>query len=225
MFQNILPHFKNMPFARKIIVNRTVQKAQILAKRINADFANLDALPSIIDGYSIIIACSGGKVLLDQNLIKQDNNKRLIIDLSMPLITDLTLGDFENITVLTIDDIAKIVDVGIEKRKTVALNANNIIDAKLVEYQNWLKKRGLAPVIKAFRSNADEVRKEVLLNAQKQLDSGEAPDVVLGELSVKLTNRLIHNPTVNLCRSTDKLQNELVGLLTYLYDLEIQANE
>ncbi|MBP9742434.1 MAG: glutamyl-tRNA reductase [Burkholderiales bacterium] len=227
MVQQIAPHFKNINFAQKTIVNRTLSKAENLATRINAKAFTLDILPSIINDYTIIIACSGlAKQLLTcdslDKAILNKTRKLLIIDLSMPLITDLSIRNNMHIIVLTVDDIAQIVDVGLEKRKVAALEADSIINDKLVEYQNWLKKRELTPVIRALRDNADEIRQEVLLNAQKQLANGESPDVVLRELSVKLTNRLIHNPTVNLCSSTNELQKELSGLVTYLYDLNIQ---
>lgn len=227
MMQQVAPHFKNVNLAKKTIVNRTLVKAEVLSKRVNADFIDFEKLSDIVNDYSIIIACSGGNQVLDVDILKtriQESKKLLVIDLSMPLITNLSLRKHENVIVLTIDDIAKIVDVGMEKRKIAAIEADTIIEEKLIEYQGWLKKRGLTPVIRALRDNADEIRKEVLSIAQRQLESGEAADNVLRELSIKLTNRLIHGPTVNLCGSTDKLQDELTGLVTYLYDLEIQAN-
>lgn len=229
MMQQVAPHFKNIKLGQKTVINRTVSKAESLAMRLNADFASLDKLPEMVNDYSIIIACSGATTtLLDVEMLKQKLNdkpeKTLIIDLSMPLITNLNLRNYDNMVVLTIDDIAKIVDVGVEKRKIAALEANNIINEKLIEYQGWLKKRGLTPVIRALRNNANEIREEVLFQAQKQLENGESPDNVLKGLSIKLTNRLLHEPTVNLCSSEDKLQDELTGLITYLYNLEVQAN-
>lgn len=227
MMQQIAPHFKNISFAKKAIVNRTLSKAENLAARINAQVFDFYNLPNIINDYSIIIACSGlAKQLLTcsglNKAIANKMRKMLIIDLSMPLITDLSLREHAHILVLTVDDIAKTVDVGLEKRKIAALDADSIINDKLVEYQNWLNKRKLTPVIRALRDNADEIRQDVLLSAQKQLANGELPDVVLREFSVKLTNRLIHNPTVNLCGSAKELQKELSGLITYLYDLDIK---
>jgi glutamyl-tRNA reductase len=227
MMQQLAPHFKNIKLAKKTIINRTLAKAELLSKRLGADYADFMLLPDLINNYSIIIACLGGQaVILNEEILKARLNgtRLMIIDLSMPLITSLELRKYSNITVLTIDDIAKIVDVGLEKRKIAALEANNIINSKLVEYQNWLKKRGLTPVIRALRDNADEIRQEVLTVAQKQLENGESPDDVLKAFSIKLTNRLLHGPTVNLCASEDKLQEDLAGLITYLYDLEIQAN-
>ena len=227
MMQQLAPHFKNINLAKKTIINRTLEKAQLLSLRLEANYTSLDKLPGIVDEYSIIIACAGGnEPILNEEILKSQLNGKniLIIDLSMPLITTLSLRNYPNIKILTIDDIAKIVDVGIEKRKVAAIDATNIIDAKVVEYQNWLKKRGLTPVIRALRENADEIRQEVLTSAQKQLDNGEPPSEVLKAMSIKLTNRLIHGPTVNLCSTEDKQQEEIAGLITYLYDLEIQAN-
>ena len=228
MMQQVAPHFKNLKLAEKTIINRTLEKAEALSKRVNGSFLDLQVLPDIVNEYSIIIACSGGtRTILDNAILHKSisdaSKKLLIIDLSMPLITNLALRKFTNIMVLTIDDIARIVDVGVEKRKIAAVEANNIINAKLKEYQNWLKKRGLTPVIRALRDNADEIRQDVLIQAQRQLENGEAPGQVLKAMSIKLTNRLLHGPTVNLCSSEDKLQSELAGLITYLYDLEIQA--
>ena len=227
MMQQLAPHFKNIYLAKKTIINRTLDKARILSNRLDAGYNSLDKLSDIVEEYSIIIACAGGTdTILNEEILKAKANGKnlLIIDLSMPLITNISLRNYPNITVLTIDDIAKIVDVGIDKRKLAALEASNIIESKVVEYQNWLKKRGLTPVIRALRENADEIRQEVLSYAEKQLENGDAPYDVLRCLSIKLTNRLIHSPTVNLCSSEDKKQEEIARLITYLYDLEIKAN-
>ena len=227
MMNQIAPHFKNMQVAKKSILNRTIKRAQILAERANADYIDFANLPHVVNEYSIIIICSGNSApILDLEILQptvvNPAKELLIIDLSMPLLTDLALRKYPNITILTVDDIAKIVDVGIEKRKVAAVDASDLIDQKLVEYQSWLKKRGLTPVIRALRDNADAIRQEVLTEAEKKLHNGELPHNVLREMSVKLTNKLLHGPTVNLCASEDKLHDDLPGLVTYLYDLNVQ---
>ena len=224
MMNKIAPHFLNIEFGQKTIVNRTLTNAQRLAKRANANALDLDKLPDIVNDYSVIVACCsvsqpilninmfGGKIAADKPL--------LIIDLSMPLITDLELRKHANLSVLTIDDIAQIVDVGIEKRQIAATNAEILIDAKLIEYQNWQKKREISPMIKKLRDNAEEIRLNCLAIAEKQLQNGEPSNEVLHNLSVKLTNKLLHNPTVNLCAAENSLQTNVTELVNYLYDLK-----
>lgn len=116
MMTQIAPHFKNIKFARKTIINRSIEHAKILTERVNAEALGLINLPDIINDFSIIIACCGGDtLLLDHDILHEaivSEKKILIIDLSMPLVTNLRLRKYPNITLLTIDDIAKIVDVG-----------------------------------------------------------------------------------------------------------------
>jgi glutamyl-tRNA reductase len=224
MMNQIAPHFRDLEVKQKTIVNRTHEKARVLAKRVAADHRGLIDLPDIIDNYSVIVACCDAKsAILDEALFKNripSKEPLLIIDLSVPLITDVKLRQYEHIKLLTIDDIAKIVDVGMEKRKLAALEAEGIIEAKLTEYQGWLKKRELSPLIKALRDNAEKARQELLIGAYRQLQNGENAVDVLNTLSLKLMNKLLHEPTVNLCSSVDNLQADLSSLVRHLYDLE-----
>ncbi|MCX8514704.1 MAG: glutamyl-tRNA reductase [Burkholderiales bacterium] len=225
MIKQVALHFKQFQSKTKIVINRTLANAQNIAQQIGADYCQLDKLEQVVATSSIIIAaCGVDKFLLDARSLApiiKSNKQLLIIDLSLPLITDLQLKQHSNITVLTIDDIAQIVDVGKKRRQLAASKASVIIDAKVSEYKAWLTKRGLTPVIKALRTNADKIRLEALQVAQKQLECGIAADNVIHELSIKLTNKLIHTPTVNLYSSEYKLQHDLSGLIQYLYDLKI----
>lgn len=226
MMTQIAPHFKNINLAQKTVVNRTFAKAEALASRVAANALRLNDLMQKIAEYTIIIACcNSDKPLLDVGVLEdiiEAEQKLLIIDLSMPLISSLDLRKYSNITLITIDDIAKIVDVGVQKRKVAAVKADQIINDKLIEYQNWLKKRSLTPLIKALRDSADSTRLEVLSAAQNQLNHGEDAMDVLRNFSVKLMNKLLHTPTVNLCAVNDDEQDNLAKFVSYLYELEIK---
>lgn len=224
MMKQIAPHFLNVKCKQKTIVNRTPINAKTIATRINADVDDLVNFPDLVNDYSVIIACyNSDKILLDSDVLKKtlnENKKLLIIDLSMPLVSDLGLRKHSAITMLTIDDIAKIVDVGMQKRRAAAAHADSIIDAKLINYQNWLNKKEVTPVIKALRDNAEVIRLEVLSSAKRQLQNGEDISEILNNLSIKLTNKFLHNPTVNLCATSGKLQSDLSDLTKILYNLD-----
>jgi glutamyl-tRNA reductase len=224
MMKQIAPYFSNVNCDKKTIVNRTLDNAKSLSEKVKADIDELVNLPKLVNDYSVIIAsCNTDKVLLDMNLLKQsisEGKPLLIIDLSMPLVSDLSLRKHKSITLLTIDDIAKIVDVGVQKRKVAAVEAEALINAKIDDYKNWLKKKEVTPIIKALRDNAEIIRAEVLAIALRQLHNGEAVEEVLNSLSIKLTNKFLHNPTVNLCATSGKLQSDLSDLTKFLYNLD-----
>lgn len=223
MMSKIVPHFKNIT-EDKTVVNRTLIKALELANKIDANHDSLSNLKNSINGVDVIIAsCTSEMHILTQNILNSTINsehKILIIDISMPAITDLSLRKYKNITILTIDDVGKFVDVGAEQRKIALYNADCLIEMKMSEYKKWLKKRGLSPVIRALRDQAEGSRRDVLDQAQKQLLNGENVDEVLNSMSMKLMNKLLHAPTVNLSKTEHKLQDDLIHLVGYLYDLE-----
>ncbi len=225
MMQKIAPHFSNVNLVRKSVINRSFENADKLAARINATPIDLSHIANVIYDYSIIFACAeSDELILTKQLLNdflQNRKNLLIIDLSVPLLSDIRLCEYPNIKLITVDDIAKIVDVGLEKRKLAADEAHEIIENKLNDYQHWLKKRTMAPLIKAIRADAESMRQEALTNAQKLLQNGEAPDDVLRQFSVQLMNKMLHNPTVNLCSSQGMRQDDLLDLVGYLYGIDI----
>lgn len=230
MMQQVASHFSKINFAQKSIINRTFATAESLAKTINAEALCFDRLADIVSEYSVIITCCDCPTILlgEDTLSKiiEYRNKLLIIDLSMPLVVDIKIqSKYENITIFTIDDIAKIVDVGINDRKLAANKAESVISSKINEYESWFKKRSLSPLIKALRDNAEVIRQDALLIATKELENGVDIKTVLESLSVRLTNKLIHAPTVNLCvANEDTIRDNLFSLVNRLYDLNINAN-
>jgi len=223
MMSSVVPYFRNIPSTKCTIINRTLEHAQELATRIDAQAMPLDVLPKIVNDYGVLVVCCGGGILLTENILFDFLNKGrqlVIIDLSVPLVTDAYLKNYDNITVITVDDIARIVDVGIEKRKHLAMHAEAIIYNKLKEYQQWERKRGLSPVIRALRDKAEIIRSEVMADAKRQVANGTEVEDVLQELSVRLTNKLIHAPTVNLCATEDIIEDDLVKLVNHLYELD-----
>lgn len=223
MMSKIIPHFKGLA-QQQMIINRTAAKAKTLANKISAKYSGLDTLKEVITDIDIILtSCGSEKLILTEEVLDaciKFEKPLLIIDISMPPITDLSLNSYDNITILTIDDIGRIVDVGIEKRKIAASLADKFIEEKINEYIQWLKKRGLSPVIKALRDSAEDARQDVLIQAQKQILNGDNVDEVLNTMSIKLMNKLLHAPTVNLSRTENKLQDDLVNLISYLYNLK-----
>lgn len=216
MMTQIASHFGEIKFGQKTVINRSLVKAKLLANKIQADYYELTQLAEIIDNYTIVIACCySDQYLLDLTTIK--NNCKIVIDLSVPLV----IKSDTPIKFFTIDDIAAIVDVGIEKRKIAATTASTIINDKVAEYAALVKKKEFNPLIKAMRAQAEDYRLELLSLSFKQLQNGESPTKVLDQFSIRLINKLLHNPTVRLNVAGENIKSELSQLTAHLYDLRI----
>lgn len=224
MMASLLPHFKDLAAQEKIVINRTLAKAQNLAESINGKAVALTDLSNVINDCDVIIACCAGGLFLTPESFGsglQQDKPLLCIDLSMPLVTDATVRQHKNVTFFTLDNIATQIDTTLGARKNSTVLADTIIQDGITQYQTWLKKREVTPLIRALRDNADVIRQEALVQAQKQLNNGEDAQDVLQDFSVKLMNKLLHGPTVNLARTEHKLQDDLADLVSYLYSLNL----
>ncbi len=225
MMQQIAPHFHYLQLDKLMIVNRTVEKASLIATKINAEVGSLEQISNIINEYAIIvICCASNQPLITETMLQLETNnqlQKLIIDLSMPLVISNSLFSHNSLKILTVDDIAKLVDIGIDRRKAAAIEAESIIANKLSDYHAWMRKRSFTPLIRKFKQHSELIREESLLQAEKQLANGVNANEVLQQLSTQLTNRLLHSPLVNINTADENLQDELIELFSYLYDLKL----
>lgn len=216
MIRHIAPYLLELNFKHKVLINRDKLKGNIVANLCQAEYKEFNELKTMINQSQVIlVAISSNQLILTPDLIL--NNKNLIIiDISMPLVCDINFK--KTLRLFTIDDVKDLVDVGIIKRKQAAMDAHNIINRKIDEYKLWQKKRDLSPLIKALRTNADNIREEVI-NEFINLETDENVKNILYDFSVKLTNRFIHLPTVNLCSFNEDNYEQLVDLVETLFGL------
>ena len=108
------------------------------------------------------------------------------------------MGKIEDAYLYTVDDMVKVVEMGKEARQQAAAEAEAIIDTRVHEFLAWQRERQIVPMIKALRDEGETQRQQALATALKQLHKGVSAEEVLEKLSLQLTNKLLHAPTVAL---------------------------
>ena len=138
MIKHIAPYVSQLSFKNKTLINRDSNKGILVAKICGAEYQNFDSLSNIISKYDvIIIAVSSNNIILTHELFQNIDPNLMIIDLSMPLVTDKEL--YQQVKFFSIDDIKDIVEVGVDTRKLASDMASKIIKDKIDEYKMWQK--------------------------------------------------------------------------------------
>jgi glutamyl-tRNA reductase len=216
MVRHIAPYLTELKFKNKFLINRDKIKGNDAAKICNAEYKTFDELQDVIDKSQVIlVAISSNEWILTPKLFT-NNKDVIIIDISMPLVSDINLK--QELRLFTIDDVRDLVDVGITKRKEAANDAYSIIDEKINEYKMWQKKRDLSPLIKELRLSADNIRQEVF-DEFVNLEMNDDLKNIIHDFSVKLMNRFMHQPTVNLCSFNEDNYEHFVDLVAVLFGL------
>jgi len=212
MIELTATHFAAQAPARITVANRTLDRAERLATRFNAQAIELRALAEHLHEYDIIVSCTAsslpilGKGLVERALRARRRRPMFMVDLAVPRDIEPEAGELDDVFLYTIDDLGSIVSANLDSRRAALEQAEAIIDTQVGRFMQWMQLREGAPLIRALREQADSARREELERALKALQRGEDPAAVLETLSRALTNKLMHGPTQALSESLKRIK-------------------
>lgn len=187
------------------IANRTLARAESLVEKLNAtmpiEVVSLEQLQTPLNKADIVISSTGSPhVLITQKMVLQaqklrHNRPMLIVDIAVPRDVEETVGELESVYHYTVDDLQNIIQHNLNQRELASVQAEQIIAQESRDFFEWLKVHQFSNLIRNYRHSAEQTRQELLEKALQSLQQGESAEQILQELSYKLTNKLIHQPT------------------------------
>ncbi|WP_199103971.1 glutamyl-tRNA reductase [Aquitalea sp. ASV11] len=229
MIELVATHFAAREPSCITIANRTLERGQKLAEQFGGNAITLSELPDVLHRYDVVVTSTAsqlplvGKGLVERALKARRHRPIFMLDLAVPRDIEIEVGKLNDVYLYTVDDIASIVEVGKEARQIAAEEAESIIQARVAEFNDWLKKRETVPLIRALRDEAERTRRHALEAALKQLAKGTAPEKVLESLSLQLTNKLMHPPTQALSSGSGAEHAAVVETIARLYRLHPES--
>ncbi len=225
MIELCAAHFCGEQPRKVTIANRTAARAEALAARFGADVIRLDQVAEVLAGYDIVVSCTGsplpiiGLGMVERALKARRHRPMVMVDLAVPRDIEAEVAASGDVFLYTVDDLAKVVDSGLEFRQAAVIEAEGIIDERVDGFLHWLDSRGTVPTIRALREHADLLRRAEVERATRLLAKGEDPNKVLEALSQGLTNKLLHAPTRFLNDAEGELHGDCAELVQRLFNL------
>ena len=142
-----------------------------------------------------------------------------MVDLAVPRDIEPEVAELDDVFLYTVDDLAQVVDSGLESRQAAVVEAEGIIDQRVDGFLHWLDSRDTVPTIRALREHADQLRQAELERALRMLARGDDPQKVLESLSQGLTNKLMHAPTRFLNDAQGDHRGDCTQLVQRLFNL------
>jgi len=229
MIELVATHFAAREPSCITIANRTLERGQKLAEQFGGNAITLAELPDVLHRYDVVVTSTAsqlpivGKGLVERAIKARRHRPIFMLDLAVPRDIEIEVAKLNDVYLYTVDDIASIVEVGKEARQNAAEEAESIIQARVAEFNDWLKKRETVPLIRALRDEAERTRRHALEAALKQLAKGAAPEKVLESLSQQLTNKLMHPPTQALSSGSGAEHAAVVETIARLYHLHPES--
>ncbi|CAM4386275.1 glutamyl-tRNA reductase [Pseudoalteromonas maricaloris] len=183
------------------VANRTIERAQNLAKEVGGSVISLAQLPDALPSADIVISSTAstlpiiGKGVVEQALKKRRHKPMLFIDIAVPRDIESQVSELDAAYLYSVDDLQAIVNENLASREQAAIEAQQIIDVRTQEFSEWQRSLHSVDVIRQYRQSAQEIKNELVDKAINQLQSGKEADKIIIELANKLSNRLTHAPT------------------------------
>jgi glutamyl-tRNA reductase len=210
---------------RITVANRTLERAQNLARQFNGTAITLSDLSDQLAQNDIIVTCTAsqlpilGKGMVERALKSRRHKPLFIVDLAVPRDVEAEVSELRDVFLYTVDDIAEVVKDGLEARQGAVKEAEVIIEAGVSNFIHWMESRNVVPTIRALRDHAENSRQQELEKAMRQLSRGESPEKVLEAMSRGITNKFLHAPTQTLNQAHGAERDNFVEVVRRLHHL------
>jgi glutamyl-tRNA reductase len=207
------------------IMNRTMEKAEDLAKKFNANTEDFNFIKdALIQSDIVITSTSAGKQLLSKELVSEIEKKRkkklfLLIDLSVPRNIDDAVRDIRNTFLFNMDDLHQIVASNNKRREGAVKKSEVIIEKIAKDFMVWEKGLKLSPTIDSLKKKLTSFSENELLNLKKRISKDEF--YCVSQYSDFITNKYLGLIIKNLRKLSNNGNSlEYIDLVNNLFDLE-----
>ncbi len=219
-------HLAQHGIHRIIVANRTLDRAQRLAREFNGEAILLADIPEHLHRADIVISSTAsqlpllGKGAVESALKKRKHKPMFMLDIAVPRDIEEQVGELDDVYLYTVDDLHAVIDENKKSRVAAADKAEEIIAEGVELYRRQQRSLNALATIKAYRKKAESLRDIELQKAMTALEGGSNPEQVLQQLARNLTNKLIHSPTTHLKEASASGQTQVVQLAHALFDLQ-----
>ncbi|WP_296315960.1 glutamyl-tRNA reductase [Winogradskyella sp. UBA3174] len=216
--ENLVKHTKNPHIT---LINRTKTKAEEVAGKFNLVVKDLDNLKEEINASDIVIVATGAQNPTVYKSLISTQKPLLVLDLSIPKNVNEDIRAHSNITLVHLDDLAKITDDTLEKRKAFIPDAEAIISDVMSEFNAWLDTLKFVPTIQAIKHKLTDFKiSEFNTQRKKMSDFNEdQAELITNNLIQKITNQFAHH-----LREDSNTSDESIELIKKIFQLETTDN-
>nr|MBC7613871.1 glutamyl-tRNA reductase [Pseudopedobacter sp.] len=167
--QNIAKYLKKHTFTNFFVFNRTLSKAQTLAKELGGEGFPLSELENFNKGFDVIITCTSATepILTNeiyQRLLKGEKSNKLIVDLAVPYDTSPDVITNNLVQYIEIKSLQDIANKNLQERYQELINGEAIIEKNIKEFRPILKQRRVELAMSEVPQKIKEI-KDLALNA------------------------------------------------------------
>ena len=215
--ENLVKHSKHEHIT---LINRTKDKAEKIAKKLNVIVKEYSDLQLEIQKADVLVVATGALNPTVDKAILNLKKPLLILDLSIPKNVNENVKDIKGVTLVHMDELSQMTDETLENRKKHIPAAEAIIETIKDEFIAWTKQRKFAPTIHALKAKLNTIKEGELNFQRKKLVNfdEEQAELITARIIQKITNHF-----ANHLKDDETMVDESIEWIEKIFQLETIA--
>jgi glutamyl-tRNA reductase len=220
-------HLRRAGVSEIYVTNRTRSRADLLAEEFGGQAIDYEGFYNVLPDVDIVIASSGAPhYILTKSAMREVMNRRrnrpmFLIDIAVPRNIEPDVNKQEGVFLYDIDDLGRVVKSNLETRKSVAEQAEEIIDEEVQRMLLRLKTREVAPTIVELQEHLEHVRAAEIERLRGKLGAlSLQQEEAIEAITRGIVNKIAHTPITELRRRANDPEGiALMGTIRKLFRL------
>ncbi len=198
-------HLREQGVQSLLVINRSEARAQQLAQEVGAEALPWSELTAALEKADMVVSCTASALpVVTADMVQSAMKKRrhrplLLIDIAVPRDIAPQVADLDDVFLYTVDDLQSVVDAGLRQRQAAAIEADQLISARVEAFlQQQRIQQDAAVLIGQLRREAMLLVEEERARAVDAIRAGLDAEQVLARMQHNMLNRWLHAPTVGL---------------------------
>ena len=214
--ENLIKHTQNKHIT---LINRTLEKAERIATKLNLRVRPYSDLQSEIRQADILVVATGAPKPTITPALVFNKKPLIILDLSVPKNVSEEVSSLKQVEVVDIDQLSKITDDTLEKRKEFLPMAELIYKEIQLEFMTWVDHRKFANTLAALKEKLSQFKAEEIDFQSKKNKSVAKNCGAFDDFGDRLVQK-ITKQFANFLRETDSDLEEKMKLIESVFELE-----
>jgi glutamyl-tRNA reductase len=230
MSRLLVQHLLSKGATQITIVNRSLERAEELARRFPDAKLALHPLPSMMSTISaadiVFTSTSATEPILDRAKLEPivpPGRRLMLFDISVPRNIASDANEVEGVQAFDVDDLKEVVAQNHESRRKMAIEAEALLDEEAEAFEAWLQSLDTVSTIDSLRRKVETIRTQELEKALSRLGSEFAGkhQETIEALTRGIVNKILHDPMVQLRAQQDiEARQQAMQTLQTLFNLE-----
>ncbi len=215
--EQVVEHLRNRGIGRLVVVNRSRERAEELARKVGGESAGWEALESALAPADIIVTSVSSEGIITRAMLERAHRARggralLVVDLGVPRNVEPDAASLYNLYLYDIDNLGEIVEQNRKAREAEVPRAEAIITEHIGKFETWCSSVEALSMTAKLRERLLKERAALLEERSEEISKLPLEDRErILRLTEELIERVVQTPSTHL-RRTRELRRRLEGI-------------